>query len=103
MSKIAVFAKLTAQPGQRDQLRAALEKMGPAVEQEQGTLLYALHEDSGDDNVLWMYELYADDAALAAHSGSDAMKDLIGSFGGLLGAPPELTLARPVVAKGLDV
>jgi quinol monooxygenase YgiN len=103
MSKTAVFAKLTAQPGQRDDLRATLEKMLPTVEAEEGTLVYALHEDLGDDNVLWLWELYADDAALAAHSGSEAMKELIGAFAGVLGAPPELCLARPVAGKGIDV
>jgi quinol monooxygenase YgiN len=102
MSKIAMIAKLTAADGKRADLVAALEKIFPQVEQEVGTEAYVLHEDAGDENVVWFYELYADNDALAAHGASDAMKEMMGSLGGgLVGAAPEMHLLRPVRGKGV--
>lgn len=70
------------------------------VESEPGTLHYVLHHDLGDADVLWVYEVYADQAALDAHGGSEAMAALIGAIGGSLGGAPELTLATPIGGKG---
>lgn len=103
MPKTAVFAKITAKPGQRDELRAALAKMFPTVAGEEGTEAYVLHDDLGDDNAVWMYELYADDEALGVHSSSDAMKATFVALGDLVAEPPLLVLARPVEAKGIDL
>ena len=44
------------------------------VENEPGTLMYILHEDAEDDDVLWFYEQYDRQAAFDAHGTSDAMK-----------------------------
>jgi quinol monooxygenase YgiN len=78
--------------------------MFPQVETEEGTELYVLHEDIGDANVVWFYELYTDMDALGAHSGSEAMGALMGSLGGdLVGAPPVLSIVSPINAKGVDL
>ena len=98
-----MIAKLTAVDGKRDELAAVLEKIFPAVEQEDGTEAYILNEDLGDDNVLWFYELYRDNDALGAHGSSDAMKEMLGSLGGLVGAPPEMHMLQPRRAKGLAI
>ena len=101
MSKIAVIAKLTARSGRRDDLVAALAPLSEAVEDEAGTEVYAVHLDTGDADVVWFYELYGDDAALAAHSGSEAMKSAGGALAEVLAGPPEITLLSPVRAKGI--
>lgn len=104
MSKVAMVAKLTAAEGKREELAAVLEKIFPAVEQESGTEVYALHEDLGDPNVLWFYELYRDNDALGVHGSSDAMKEMIGALGGgLVAAAPEMTMLQPRRAKGLSI
>lgn len=103
MSKVSIFAKLVAAPGKRDEVRAELAKMFPTVADEPGTEVYVLHDDLGDENALWMYELYTDDDALGAHSSSEAMGALFGAIGDLLGEPPLLVMARPVEAEGLDI
>ncbi len=103
MSKTAVLAKITAKAGQRDALRAELAKMFPVVAEEAGTQAYVLHDDLGDADTVWMYELYVDDEALAVHSGSAAMAEMFTSLAGLVAEPPMLVLARPVEAKGLDL
>lgn len=100
MSQVAVIAKITAQDGKRADVVAGMGQMMEAVESEEGTLSYVLMQDASDANVIWVYELYTDQAAFDAHSGSDAMAALIGTIGGLLGAAPELTFATPVGSKG---
>lgn len=101
MSKVGCIAKIPAQAGKRDELVAAMQDMMRHVESEEGTLHYVLHADKKDDNVVWVTELYADDAALAAHGGSDVMKALMGKLGGLLGGAPELIFTSPLQGKGL--
>ena len=57
MSKVSAIVKLTAQPGKRDELAAAFKVMLDHVESESGTLIYILHSDNGEEDVLWFYEL----------------------------------------------
>jgi quinol monooxygenase YgiN len=104
MSKISVLAKLTCASGKRDEVAAAFDAMLDQVESEAGTELYVLHDDIGDPDVLWVYELYTDQASLDAHSASEAMMALFGALGGdLMGAPPELMLLTPRGAKGVPL
>ena len=101
MSKVAVLAKITAQPGKRDDVVAALSPMIDAVKEEPGTLVYAMHTDNAEAEVVWFYELYENQDALAAHGGSQAMKETGGRLAGLVGGRPELFMLSPVGAKGL--
>jgi quinol monooxygenase YgiN len=101
MSQIAMIAKFTCIDGKRDDLYAGLAPMMDHVDSEQGTLLYQLLEDPNDANVAYMYELYADNEALQAHSTSDVMKQIMNAFGGILAGRPELTMLTPVRGKGL--
>jgi quinol monooxygenase YgiN len=103
MPKVAMIAKLTAADGKRDELAAVLEKIFPAVDQEDGTEVYALHDDLGEPNVLWFYELYRDNDAMGTHGSSDAMKEMIGGLAGLVGAAPEMHMIEPRRAKGLAI
>jgi quinol monooxygenase YgiN len=103
MSKVAMIAKLTAVEGRRDELVAALEKIFDSVENEQGTLVYALHTDSADESAVWFYELYADNAALETHSTSEGMSQMISALPGLVAGAPEMHVLAPVRAKGVDV
>ncbi len=101
MSNIIVLAKITAQEGKRDDLIAGMAPMMEHVESEPGTLTYILSKDANDENVAWMYEVYADQASFEAHGASDAMKALGASIGPFLGGRPELIFLSPVRGKGL--
>lgn len=103
MSKLAVIAKLTCQEGKRDELVRAMADYHPQVESEDGTLVYAVHEDKGDDAVVWVYEIYEEQGDLDAHMGSDAFKSLGASLGGLLAAPPDIMMMTPTHGKGVPV
>lgn len=101
MAKISMFVKFTAGDGKREAVVAALAKMLPHVEGEEGTERYVICTDSSNADVVWMYEQYADDAGLAAHASSPALGTLFGELGDVLGAPPELFTAMPVAGKGI--
>ena len=100
-SQLAVVAKLAAAPGKRDELVAALQVALDTARGEEGTTFYILHADAKEENTLWFYELYADQAALDAHMGSAAFKALGSTLGPLLGGRPELTFLTPLGGKGL--
>lgn len=101
MSEIVVIAKIPCQPGKRDEAAAGLQPMLDHVENEDGTLRYVLLKDNTDADVLWMYEVYRDQASFEAHTGSEAMKALGHALGGVLAGRPELFFTTPVGGKGL--
>jgi quinol monooxygenase YgiN len=100
MADIGVIAKITAREGTRADLAAALQGALDAAESEPGTLMYLLLEDAVDANVLWMYEMYQDQASLDSHMGSDAFKALGPAIGPFLAGRPELTFCKPLGGKG---
>ncbi len=104
MSKVGVIAKLTTVEGKRDEVVQILASQGvPVADDEPGTEIYAAHVDSGDDVTIWYYELYTDEAALAAHGKNPAMKDVGAALGGLLAGRPEIHVLSPFAAKGLEL
>ena len=102
MSRIGVIAKVPAAPGKGNELAAAFEKaIHDHVMGESGTRYYVAHADSKDPDVIWIYEMYDDKAALDAHLGADWFKEFGKQLGGLVGGPPEMHILRPIVGKGL--
>ena len=103
MPKVAAIAKLTAADGQRDALVKVMEQLVDAAQDEKGTEFYVLNLDNKDPNVIWFYELYTDQDALSAHSGSDTMKAIGSQLGGLVAGAPELNFLTPHRAVGVDL
>jgi quinol monooxygenase YgiN len=102
-SKVAAIAKLTAAEGQRDALVKVMDQLVDAAEKEAGTELYVLNLDAKNPDVIWFYELYTDNDALSAHSGSDTMKAIGSQLGGLIAGAPELNFLTPHRAAGVDL
>jgi (4S)-4-hydroxy-5-phosphonooxypentane-2,3-dione isomerase len=100
MPKVALVARFKAREGKAEELIAAFRPVFEQAEKEPGTLLYALHRSKDDPDLFWVSELYADDDAFAAHSGSDAMAAATPALGELI-AEAELIMGEPVCAKGL--
>ena len=101
MTKVALVAKMTAAAGKRDELVEAFGTLYDAVDQEEGTEIYALHLDAGNEDVVWFYELYQDMDSLTAHGTSEAMQAMGPQLTPLLAGQPELSFLTPVRAKGL--
>ena len=100
MTETAIFFKLPAAEWKGDELLAALGSLLPTVEEESGTLMYLLHRDDSDPDVVWVYERYTDADALAVHSSSDGIAALMGELGDLLGGAPMMVQATPAGGKG---
>jgi quinol monooxygenase YgiN len=91
---IAIFTRLTARPGRREDLPGAFAPLLEAVADEPGTETFTMHAARDDADVVLFYELYRDEAALAAHRESDAVRAVVPQLSDLLVAPPEVTYAR---------
>lgn len=100
MSQIAYVVQMTAAEGKRDELLAVLAELVDATGGEPGTLQYVLHTEAGNPDVVWFYEVYADQAAFDAHTGSAAMAEVIGSTAGLVAGPPDMRRLDIVRRKG---
>ena len=103
MSKLAILAKITAQPGKREEVVAALSPMIQTATDEPGTEVYMLHTANDDPDVIWFYELYTDADAMKAHSGSPAMKEAGGRLAGLVAGRPEITVLTPQNGTGITL
>ena len=71
MPRIAIVARVTVKAGKADEYVAAFAPLLEQAETEPGTLLYAVHRAKDDPRVFWTTEVYADDAAFAAHRASE--------------------------------
>lgn len=66
-----VCAVWTAQPGKEDVVRDAIEKLTPPSRDEPGNLFYQAYQDPAEPGVFRLFEIYADEAAYAAHGASE--------------------------------
>jgi (4S)-4-hydroxy-5-phosphonooxypentane-2,3-dione isomerase len=71
MPQIAIAARVRVKQGKVDEYLAAFGPLLAQVEQEPGTLLYVVQRSDADPQVIWTSEIYADEAAFAAHAGSE--------------------------------
>jgi quinol monooxygenase YgiN len=103
-TKISAIVKLVAKPGRRDDIVKAFADVRPLVDDEAGTEHYSLHLDQGDENVAWVVEVYADQAAFEAHGGGQVIATLMGALGDTLAEGGfEMNLATPTPSKGILV
>jgi quinol monooxygenase YgiN len=66
-----VSATWTAQPGQEDTVRDAIEKLTPPSRQEPGNRFYQAFQDPAEPLVFRLFEVYDDEEAYAAHGASE--------------------------------
>ena len=100
MSAVACIAKMSAVPGKRAELAAAMQLALDNVEEEAGTRYYILHEDVKDADVLWMYELYEGEEHLEAHRTAPWFAELGPAIRPFLAGRPGLTFVTPIGGKG---
>jgi quinol monooxygenase YgiN len=101
MPQIPVIAKLIARPGKRDEVIAALSELVSEAENEPGTLVYTVAADTGEDVTVWVFEVYADDAAIQAHISRDAFKATVTKTQDIT-VPGEYHILKPLASKGLS-
>ena len=74
---VKIVAILVAKPGRAGELRARLDGMVIASRAEPGNFQYDLWRDHADAGRFVLEELYADDAAVAAHRASPHFKNYL--------------------------
>ncbi len=87
-----VVAKLKAAAGKEKEMEKALMDIIPKVSEEEGTLVYTLHQDQNDPTTFLFYEKYKDTDALVAHSSTPHFKALFKTIKPLLEGNPEITM-----------
>jgi (4S)-4-hydroxy-5-phosphonooxypentane-2,3-dione isomerase len=81
MAKVSVIATIKAKDGRGDDIVNAFNAAAPIVRQEAGTEAYGLHRNANDPNVLYVVEIYSNQAAFDAHMTGEGVK----VFGSRLG------------------
>jgi quinol monooxygenase YgiN len=90
---IAIFTRLTAKPGHRDELLAVLAELAVATQAEPGNEQFVAHAARDDADVVLGYERFTDDAAIEAHRATEAVQVARQRLADLLTEPPEITYA----------
>ena len=75
--RLALAATWEAKDGEAEAVADILRRMAIAVKSEPGTLLFWPHRSPSNDRLFFLYELFADEAAFAAHQQTDAFKTLV--------------------------
>jgi quinol monooxygenase YgiN len=97
---ITVIAKIKVQQGKESEFEQAGRSMVAHVKaHEPGTLTYVLHRSAKDPTEFVFYEVYRDQDAFTAHSGSDTMKTFAKGLGGLLAGRPEIAMYEEIDGK----
>lgn len=78
MSKFAMFGKLTAVPGKRQELAAMMLSSGDTLSGMEGCIYYIIHEAEEEPDVLWITELWESREAHAASLQNEQVRELIG-------------------------
>jgi quinol monooxygenase YgiN len=66
-----------AKDGEADAVAGLLAQMVPLSRAEPGCLQYDVHRDNDDPNRFFIFERYADEAALEAHGSSPHFQQLV--------------------------
>ena len=101
MSKVSVIGTLTCQDGKADEMEEVLATMVEAARGEPGVEIYSYHR--GEANSFFFFALMADAQSMQGHGQSEAMQAAMAAFGPLAAGPPQMTVAKPVAAVGLDL
>lgn len=101
MGKVTVGGTFTCQDGKAEEMETVLTAMVEAASAEPGVEIYSYHR--GEANTFWFFALMADEEAMQAHGKSEAMQTAMSKFASLVDSPPQMMVATPVAAVGLDL
>ena len=92
----SLMVRLTANEGMRPALLDMLNTYADGLAEEPGTELFIVSLDPDDANIVWLYEIFADEDAENAHRSSDGFSELMKSMPPLLGGPPAVLRTTPL-------
>jgi len=104
MKKLALFVKVTAKPGKRDEVWRLWKKhVLPNVQAANGIEINCYCYDANDKDTLCFFELFSDSADFKAANESQWYAEYVQLVKPLLAAPSEVIFADPIWAKGMKI
>jgi quinol monooxygenase YgiN len=76
VAHVGVIIRVQAKPGKRDELVQLFRKLVSGVANEEGCVTYVVHTDNNDADSIWLYEVYSDTDAIAAHTAADWTREI---------------------------
>ena|SRR5947209_9518416 len=87
-TRITVFARIKAKQGMADQVKERLLALIPPTREEDGCIIYELHQSADDETLFMFYENWASRAALEAHLKQPHLEETVRATSDLLAEPP---------------
>jgi autoinducer 2-degrading protein len=97
---LGVFAKVTVKPQLVNRFWQYLEADATGSRQEPGCLRFDILRDDERSNVFYLYEVYRDKAAYAAHQQAPYFKAFFAEAGDTLDGAPEVHMTTVVSPEG---
>lgn len=94
--RISLMVRLTANEGMRPALLDLLNTYADGLAEEPGTEVFVVSMDPEDANIVWLYEIFADDAAQDAHRSSTGFHELMNAMPPLLNGSPAVLRTVPL-------
>ena len=92
----SLMVRLTANEGMRPALLDLLNTYADGLAAEPGTELFIVSMDPDDANIVWLYEIFADEDAENAHRSSSGFGVLMNAMPPLLNGPPAVLRTVPL-------
>jgi len=94
--EVVVLATATAKPGKEAELERALRDVAAPTRAQGGCLQFELYRSAQDPATIIGFELWSSEEDHARHIQGDHVRTLITRFEGILAAPPEIVLMKPL-------
>jgi quinol monooxygenase YgiN len=98
-AEFGAVLQLRALPGRRADVVSLISNYANTLDGEPGTVLFAAAVDPGEDDIVWMWEEFADAEALQAHFAHDFFRALQLELAELLIEPPAARPLAPFVRR----
>lgn len=98
-AQFGALLQLTAQEGKRDELLRVLSNYVNTLDGEPGTTLFAAAADPNDDELVWVWEEFADADAVRGHFEHDFFRALQLELADLLAGPAAVRPLAPAVRR----
>ena len=92
MAEIVVVGSLKARPGKEEETREALAGLVQPTHEEEGCIVYAMHQGVDDPARFAFVERWASKEALEAHLGTPHIAALLERADELLAEPPDIVV-----------
>lgn len=90
--RVGLMVRLPARPGGRPALLDAVNRFADELHGSPGAEAFVVSLDPSDEDVVWLYEWFSDEAALEAHRRTAA-------FASLMQEMPELVAGAPALMR----